>query len=211
MTQKPEPLCDATASRPMRGISSMSVASAHTKTYFAWSRPSRAAHGKTMRFSCLSVTSTMSSTPMFLRFERPSQQHGLHDRVILTGFVPDNDLVYLYSRATALVLPSLMEGFGLPAVEAMACGTPVISSRAGSLPEVVGDAGIYFDPTEVGSISEAIQSVLNDQGYRNLLAMRAAQQAALFTWDASARALLACFDELRKRGKQAIAAQPTAH
>ena len=124
------------------------------------------------------------------------QQHGLRDRVVLTGFVPDNDLVYLYSRAMALVLPSLMEGFGLPAVEAMACGTPVISSRAGSLPEVVGDAGIYFDPTEVDSISEAIQSVLNDEGYRNLLAMRTAKQAALFTWDASARALLACFDEL---------------
>jgi glycosyltransferase involved in cell wall biosynthesis len=123
-------------------------------------------------------------------------QYGLHDRVILTGFVPDDDLVFLYSRATALVLPSLMEGFGLPAVEAMACGTPVVSSRAGSLPEVVGDAGVYFDPTDVGSIAAAIQLLLNDQGRRELLAQRAIQQAALFTWDASARALLACFDEL---------------
>ncbi len=123
-------------------------------------------------------------------------QHGLNDRVILPGFVPDDDLVYLYSRATALVLPSLMEGFGLPAVEAMACGTPVVSSRAGSLPEVVGDAGIYFDPTDVGSITAAIQSLLNDQEYRDTLARRTIQRAALFTWDASARALLACFDEL---------------
>ena len=123
-------------------------------------------------------------------------QHGLHDRVILTGFVPDDDLVYLYTRATALVLPSLMEGFGLPAVEAMACGTPVISSRAGSLPEVVGEAGIYFDPTDVGSMAAAIGSLLNNLEYRDTLARRAVQQAALFTWDASARALLACFDEL---------------
>ncbi|HEX3449253.1 MAG TPA: glycosyltransferase family 1 protein [Isosphaeraceae bacterium] len=123
-------------------------------------------------------------------------QHGLQDRVILTGFVPDDDLVFLYSRAVALVLPSLMEGFGLPAVEAMACGTPVVSSRAGSLPEVVGDAGVYFEPTDVSSIAAAIESLLNDQGRRESLARRAVQQAAFFTWDASARALLACFDEL---------------
>ena len=80
----------------------------------------------------------------------------------MTGFVPDEDLVFLYSRAYALVLPSLLEGFGLPAVEAMACGTPVISSRAGSLPEVVGEAGVYFDPTDVGSMAGAIRSFLND-------------------------------------------------
>ena len=123
-------------------------------------------------------------------------QHGLQDRVILTGFVPDDDLVFLYSRAVALVLPSLMEGFGLPAVEAMACGTPVVSSRAGSLPEVIGDAGVYFDPTDVSSIAAAIESLLNYPGRRESLARRAVQQAAIFTWDASARALLACFDEL---------------
>ena len=116
--------------------------------------------------------------------------------MILTGFVPDDELVFLYSRATALVSPSLMEGFGLPAIEAMACGTPVIASRAGSLPEVIGDAGVYFDPTDVGSIAAAIASLLNDRGRRDLLARRAIQRAALFTWDASARALLACFDEL---------------
>ena len=79
--------------------------------------------------------------------------------MILTGFVPDDDLVFLYSRAYALVQPSLLEGFGLPAVEAMACGTPVLSSRAGSLPEVVGEAGVYFDPTDVGSIAGAIRLI----------------------------------------------------
>jgi glycosyltransferase involved in cell wall biosynthesis len=123
-------------------------------------------------------------------------RHAMDDRVILTGFVPDNDLVFLYSRATALVMPSLMEGFGLPAVEAMACGTPVISSRAGSLPEVVGDAGVYFDPTDVSSIAAAIRSFLDDQESREVLGRRAIERAALFTWAASARALIACFDEL---------------
>ncbi len=81
------------------------------------------------------------------------ERHGLGGRVILTGFVPDEDLVFLYGRAFALVQPSLLEGFGLPAVEAMACGTPVISSQAGSLPEVIGEAGVYFEPTDVRSIA----------------------------------------------------------
>jgi len=123
-------------------------------------------------------------------------RHDLRDRVIMTGFVPDDDLVFLYSRAYALIQPSLLEGFGLPAVEAMACGTPVVSSRAGSLPEVVGEAGVYFDPTDVGSMAGAIGSFLNDPELRDRLARLARERSALFTWDASARALLDCFDEL---------------
>jgi glycosyltransferase involved in cell wall biosynthesis len=123
-------------------------------------------------------------------------KHDLCDRVIMTGFVPDEELVFLYSRAIALVQPSLLEGFGLPAVEAMACGTPVLSSRTGSLPEVVGEAGVYFDPTDVGSMADAIGSFLSDPEPRDRLARVAVKRSAAFTWDASARALLACFDEL---------------
>jgi glycosyltransferase involved in cell wall biosynthesis len=123
-------------------------------------------------------------------------ENHLDDRVIMTGFVSDDDLVHLYSRAYALVLPSLLEGFGLPAVEAMACGTPVISSRAGSLPEVVGTAGVYFEPTDVESIALAIRSLLDDPVRREGLAQTARERSALFSWDASARALLGCFDEL---------------
>jgi len=129
-------------------------------------------------------------------------EHDSRDRVIMTGFVPDDDLVFLYSRAYALVQPSLLEGFGLPAVEAMACGTPVVSSRTGSLPEVVGEAGVYFDPTDVASMAGAIGSFLNDPGLRDRLARLARERSALFTWDASARALLDCFDEL---GQQDVA------
>jgi glycosyltransferase involved in cell wall biosynthesis len=124
------------------------------------------------------------------------QRHELQERVILTGFVPDDDLVYLYSRASALVQPSLLEGFGLPAVEAMACGTPVLSSTAGSLPEVVGPAGVYFDPSDVGSIAQAIHSFLGDPALRHKLAGLARERSSLFSWDRSARALLDCFDEL---------------
>jgi glycosyltransferase involved in cell wall biosynthesis len=121
---------------------------------------------------------------------------GLKDRVLLPGFVPDSELVYLYSRAYALVQPSLMEGFGLPAVEAMACGTPVISSRAGSLPEVVGDAGLFFDPIDVASMAATISQVLSEPRLRDDLARRALDRAGRFTWNRAARSLMECFREL---------------
>ena len=99
-------------------------------------------------------------------------------------------------RAEALVQPSLMEGFGLPAVEAMACGTPVISSRAGSLPEVIGDAGLFFDPTDVASIAGTIGTFLADPPRRAELARDALQRTAIFSWDRAADALIACFSDL---------------
>jgi glycosyltransferase involved in cell wall biosynthesis len=124
------------------------------------------------------------------------QRHQIENRVIMTGFVSDTDLVFLYSRAYALVLPSLLEGFGLPAVESMACGTPIISSSTGSLPEVVGDAGVFFDPTDVDSMASVVGSFLADRAMRDALARRALDRATLFTWERSAQALIACFDEL---------------
>jgi glycosyltransferase involved in cell wall biosynthesis len=133
------------------------------------------------------------------------ETHALEKRVFLTGFVPDEDLVFLYNRAYALVFPSLVEGFGLPAVEAMACGTPVIASNAGSLPEVVGDAGVYFDPTDVGSIAEAMIALLRRPEERAVLSRRALDRATRFTWAASARGLLNCFDELLPHSAESLA------
>jgi glycosyltransferase involved in cell wall biosynthesis len=121
---------------------------------------------------------------------------GLGDRALFTGFVPDSDLAYLYNRTYALVQPSLMEGFGLPPVEAMACGTPILSSRAGSLPEVVGEAGIFFDPTDVKAMSKALRSLLAEPDRRDRLAGLALERSKRYTWAASARGVLACFDEL---------------
>ena len=126
-------------------------------------------------------------------------RHGVNDRVILAGFVPDRDLVYLYRQAYAVILPSLLEGFGLPAVEAMACGTPVLASRSGSLPEVVGEAGVYFEAIDARSIAAAIRMLLNAPDERKSLARLALARSALFTWEESARGLLACFDELGGR------------
>jgi glycosyltransferase involved in cell wall biosynthesis len=120
---------------------------------------------------------------------------GLGDRVHFPGFVPDADLVYLYNRAYALVQPSLLEGFGLPPVEAMACGVPVLYSRAGSLPEVVGDAGLDFDPTDGAEMAGALGRLLADPALRDRLGRTALRRARLFNWAAAARALLDCFHE----------------
>lgn len=124
---------------------------------------------------------------------------GLERRVNFTGFVPDGDLAHIYSRAHALIQPSLMEGFGLPPVEAMACGTPVLSSRAGSLPEIVGDAGDYFDPTEVAGMARSIGGVFADQSVRDALAARAVERSRHFTWRGVADGLLRVFDGLLAR------------
>src|SRR5262249_12249612 len=119
---------------------------------------------------------------------------GLGGAVVFTGFVPDDDLAYLYSRAEALVQPSLMEGFGLPPVEAMACGTPVLSSTAGSLPEVVGGAGLFFDPTDVAAMAGALRRLADAPWLRGDLAARALARSRRFTREATAGALLCAFE-----------------
>ncbi|MGE3820549.1 MAG: glycosyltransferase family 4 protein, partial [Isosphaeraceae bacterium] len=123
---------------------------------------------------------------------------GLGDSVHFTGFVPDEELVTFYNRADALVQPSLMEGFGLPPVEAMACGTPVLCSQAGSLPEVVGDAGLYFDPTDVVAMAKALRRIVDDPGLRLILAARAFERAGHYSWPAAASALLDLFEDVSR-------------
>jgi glycosyltransferase involved in cell wall biosynthesis len=122
-------------------------------------------------------------------------RYGLGDRVMFPGFIADEDLVHLYSRAYALVQPSLLEGFGLPPVEAMACGVPVLYSQAGSLPEVVGDGGLAFEPTDVAAMAGVLGRVLTDRALRDRLGRQALHRAQRFSWTATARALHACFDE----------------
>jgi glycosyltransferase involved in cell wall biosynthesis len=106
----------------------------------------------------------------------------------------------MYNAATLLVLPSLDEGFGLPAVEAMACGTPVASSNRGSLPEVLGDAGEFFDPLDVREISSVVGSLLADCGKREQLRLRGLARSQLFRWERSAHETLSIFNELGGNG-----------
>ena len=110
--------------------------------------------------------------------------------VHFTGYVPDEFLPSLYSGAVALVYPSLYEGFGLPPLEAMACGTPVVTSRNTSLPEVVGSAAVLVDPYDVHSIAEGILQVLSSASLRDTLRANGRVQSAPFTWDSAAQRTL---------------------
>lgn len=112
---------------------------------------------------------------------RASEQ--LLSRLIFTGYVPDEDLAALYSGATAFLFPSLYEGFGLPPLEAMQCGLPVITSNVSSLPEVVGDAAILVPPTDADALCAAIVSVINSDTLRGKLRANALRRAKLFSWE----------------------------
>jgi glycosyltransferase involved in cell wall biosynthesis len=103
-------------------------------------------------------------------------------RLIFTDYVAEDDLPALYSGAVAFVFPSLYEGFGLPALEAMACGTPVITSNTTSLPEVVGDAALTVDPTDADRLCEAMATILSDHSLRKELSGRGLARAAEFSW-----------------------------
>jgi glycosyltransferase involved in cell wall biosynthesis len=111
----------------------------------------------------------------------------LEDRVILTGYVPDTHLAALLSGASAFVYPSLHEGFGLPVLEAMACGAPVVCSNTSSLPEVAGDAALLVDPLDVQELSVALHRILTDQDLRRTLVRRGFSRCELFSWQRCAR------------------------
>ncbi len=124
------------------------------------------------------------------------------DDIVLTGFVAEPDLPIYYNAAAVFAFPSLYEGFGLPVLEAMACGTPVISSNVTSLPEVAGDAALLVDPTEPEAFCNALVQVLGDQEVASRLSQRGLEQAARFTWDRTARETLAVYRDVLNRSKE---------
>lgn len=121
------------------------------------------------------------------------KQTGMGDVVDFLDFVPDDDLAALLSACDAFVFPSLYEGFGLPPLEAMACGAPVICSNTSSLPEVVGDAALLVNPRNPGEIANAIERVLTDHPLRDELRGKGILQAAKFSWERAARETLAVY------------------
>lgn len=112
------------------------------------------------------------------------------------GAVPDEDLAALYNAADAFVLPSLVEGFGLPLVEAMACGTPCLASDRSSLPEVLGDAGKTFDPDRVDALEEVLYNVLSDRELRQTMSEAALRRARCFSWRNTVEATLKVYDSV---------------
>jgi glycosyltransferase involved in cell wall biosynthesis len=127
------------------------------------------------------------------------------DELVLPGFVSDADLVALYNLAHAFIFPSWHEGFGLPVLEAMACGTPTLASNTSSLPEVVGRADALFDPRDDRAIAAALHRVLTDQAFRNDLREHGLRRARLFTWDATARRALDAFEASAARQASSLA------
>jgi glycosyltransferase involved in cell wall biosynthesis len=123
-------------------------------------------------------------------------QEALPGRVAFTGRLEDAAVAALMRLAQALVLPSFDEGFGLPAVEAAACGGAVIATRHSAIPEVLGDAALYIDPDDRASLEQAMATVLADPQRRAALGRRAAARAADWTWESAARRMLAIFEEL---------------
>ncbi len=115
---------------------------------------------------------------------------GYADDLVFTGYVSDDDLVALYNAADLFVYPSIFEGFGAPPLEAMTCGTPVITSNTSSLPEVVGDAALLVDPLDVEKLATTIAAVLGDAGLRADLSRKGLRRADAFSWETTARTIL---------------------
>jgi glycosyltransferase involved in cell wall biosynthesis len=126
--------------------------------------------------------------------ERKADELGAAGRIRFAGWVADDVLNGLYQEAACLVFPSLAEGFGLPVLDALVRGTPVACSNASSLPEVAGDAALYFDPTDTEGMTAAIERLLADNGLRERLRAEGPRQAAKFTWGRTAESTLESYD-----------------
>jgi len=124
------------------------------------------------------------------------EQYGIKNKVIFTGYVPQEDLAPLYSGADLFVYPSIYEGFGLPILEAMKCGCPVITSTFSSMPEVVGDAGITINTTDVELLARTIDEVLIDNELKKLLSEKGLKRSKMFSWDIGAKQLMNVVNEI---------------
>lgn len=126
---------------------------------------------------------------------RAAQRHSANNDIAFTGYVAENDLSALYSGATCFVYPSFFEGFGLPVLEAMQCGAPVIAGNRTSIPEVVGKAGLLFDPFDTNSLVQALTRVLDDSEYRAALRIQGLERAREFDWKQTARMTLQAYQK----------------
>lgn len=127
---------------------------------------------------------------------RALEETDVRDSVVLTGYVPESDLPALYSGALCFVYPSYFEGFGLPPLEAMKCGAPVIVGNATSLPEVVGDAALKVDPFDISAITAAMDQLINNSELRRELSVKGQARAKMFDWNDTARRTLAVYEQV---------------
>jgi glycosyltransferase involved in cell wall biosynthesis len=132
----------------------------------------------------------------YAALRRAVHRHQLHQYVRFLGYVSEETLAVMYRLAAVFVFPSLYEGFGLPPLEAMASGTPVVTSNVSSLPEVAGDAALLINPYEPAAIADAMYRVLTDEPLRRSLREKGLRRAAQFSWEASARRVREIYQEV---------------
>lgn len=165
----------------------------------AWARV-RATADRPARGPEMTLVLAGREDPRYPLARRRAEEPDVRDAVLFAGDIAEPDLPALYSGATLFTFPSLYEGFGLPVLEAMACGTPVICSNAGALPEVAGDAALSVDPHDVRALAEAIEQALADEGLRRRMAARGQAQAARFSWSRTAQETLAAYHAAARAG-----------
>lgn len=134
--------------------------------------------------------------PDILRTKKAVEESGVANRTLFLRSLSDSDLPLLYSAAELFVFPSLYEGFGLPVLEAMACGTPVVSSNAASIPEVLGEAGKLVDARDVNQLADAMFTVLNNGNLRAEMSLRGIERCKMFSWEETARQTLNVYREV---------------
>jgi len=155
--------------------------------------------GRDLPHCLVIVGAVRAGQPLFYDPRPDVERLGIAETVRFLGVVGDDDVRALYGRADTFVFPSLYEGFGLPPLEAMACGAPVVCSCASSLPEVVGEAGLLFDPNDPLALAEMLRRVLTDQELRQDLKRRGPKQAAAFTWEATLAATAQVYQEVTEQ------------
>jgi glycosyltransferase involved in cell wall biosynthesis len=148
---------------------------------------------KESRLVLVGETFAMRSLPEVDEVLREVHLRGLAERVDTIGYVDDQRLRELYAGSVALVLPSLYEGFGLPVLEAMTYGTPVLAARTSSIPEVLGETGVYFDPRDEESLVAAFESACKNPQMLSALALRARERARTFTWEKTAETIFGIY------------------
>jgi glycosyltransferase involved in cell wall biosynthesis len=140
--------------------------------------------------------------PRFSEGPRLASQLGLREEIIFPGYIRDEDLPCVYCGADIFVFPSLYEGFGLPPLEAMACGTPVVTSNVSALPEVTGNAAVLVNPYKVVEIAEAIYKVLSNDSLRDTLRRKGLERAKEFSYEEFARKTLKVYEKALMEGKR---------
>ena len=154
-----------------------------------------AAREKDSRLMLVGETFMMSSLPEVAELLREIHRLGIARRVVIKGYVDDQTLRGLYCNSLALVFPSLYEGFGLPVLEAMTYGTPVLAARTSSIPEILSDTGLYFDPHNEDSLIAGLEAVSRDPTRRNHMIEKAKQRARLFSWNTVADVVFGIYEQ----------------